>query len=237
MVPYTYEGNEWYEGRHLALIRMEYSMHVPVRKKGEPVRLVSGRSSQLLRWDMDAGQPWRKDEEFDFLIFMADGTTHECVGTQVVTYRRDVRLDRDTVVESLKNELKAELAGDLADEGIQVESTSRGVLLRMNMSEMVLFTPESSVISPSERNRLEELARLLEDFGDRDILITGHTAHFGTEEGRRELSLSRASAVAEILFPGLRRKGLGKLYIRGMGSKEPRGTDAENRRVEIMIMD
>ncbi|PIE05059.1 MAG: hypothetical protein CSA76_01025, partial [Spirochaetales bacterium] len=121
--------------------------------------------------------------------------------------------------------------------GIQVEMTDDGVLLRIDESDNILFTPESAEISSRELVRLKRLARVLRNFDDRDILISGHTAHFGSEEGRRKLSLERAMAVAEVLFPGGKRGGAGKLYVRGMGSREPRGTDEENRRVEIIILD
>jgi outer membrane protein OmpA-like peptidoglycan-associated protein len=161
---------------------------------------------------------------------MADGSVREFKGKQRVDYRYTQALDRGETVDLLRNDLKS-------FPGIQVAPDAQGVRLTLSDAEgAVYFDPESSEIRPDQQRRLESLSGLLEQFRGRDILITGHTADFGTERGRYLLSMDRAAAVAGVLFPE-GKNGSGRLFLRGMGSGEPVGTDAENRRVEVLILD
>lgn len=228
-VLYRYLENRNIGGRPYAILEMEYSLYLPVRRAGEPVRLISGRSRQELLWDIGSGRPERKEELFEFLMMMSDGRTQEFIGSGVTTYRLTESLDRAETVDELKSEI-----GDLP--GISVESIDEGVLLSVTDRESILFEPDSSLIRSAERFRLEKLSQILNAYGDRDILITGHTADYGTAEGRSRLSLERATAVADRLFPQ-GRPGSGRLFLRGAGNSEPIGTDRENRRVEILILD
>lgn len=224
---YIYESEEWVEDTHLARIGISYDLYLPIRRSGEPVRMLSGTSSQTLYWDIEAGQPYLKDENFEFMILMTDGRTQEITGAQTVVYRRLGQLDADEVIRDLR---------EIVEDDVDIRAVEDGVLLTLDESEQVLFSPESARVSSSQQVQLQRLARILEDYSDRDILVTGHTADFGTPEGRNGLSLERARAVAGILFPD-GRIGPGKLYIRGRGAEEPAGGDAENRRVEILILD
>ena len=232
---YEYSEDVWDGDRRLARIHIRYNLYVPVSGPGEPVRLVSGRSDQVLLWDVAAGRPVSKSEDFEFVMLMSNGTVQEFRGRQEVAYRAVMELDREQVTDSIRRTLK-----DLP--GISVSPADDGIRLTIEDSGRVLFNPESAGILPDQRYRLEALKPLLEEFSNRDILITGHTAHFGTREGRYTLSRERAAAVAGILFPD-GRIGPGHLYLRGAGSDEPTAPEdseaarARNRRVEILILD
>ncbi|MBN2658912.1 MAG: OmpA family protein [Spirochaetales bacterium] len=228
-VLYTYRETRLIEGREAALIDLEYSLYLPVRQAGEPVRLISGQSQQHLVWDIGHGRPLSKRENFEFLMMMSNGTSQEFVGSGYTEYRETESLDRERTAEALRDEL-----GE--GSGVQVVPTGEGILLSLAELDSILFDPESSELREEESSRLNRLAEILEKYTDRDILITGHTADYGTAEGRSRLSFERASAVADRLFPRGRR-GAGKLFLRGAGSSEPAGTDRENRRVEILILD
>ena len=217
------------DGADLARIRIEYDLHLPVRGTGEPIRMISGRSVHELIWDIHGGGPVSKTEDFEFFLLLADGHSREFIGRQEVVYRRVSELERDFVADDLRRGL-AEFPG------LEVEATDEGVRLVLDDVRNIYFSPESAAISPESLTRLEALGERLGAYADRDILISGHTASYGTPEGRRELSRLRAAAVAEALFPGGRR-GPGKLYVRGVGADEPTGTDAGDRRVEILILD
>ncbi|MDF1567894.1 MAG: OmpA family protein [Spirochaetaceae bacterium] len=235
LVSYEYAGDVVDDGRTLARILIDYDLYLPIRGRSEPVRLVSGQSSQELYWDIDAGRPKSKIEDFEFLMMMSDGTVQEFRGSQEVDYRVTGALDRGRAAENLRFRL-SEMPG------VSVSADEDGVRVVLEAGEAILFGPESSDVTPDQIRRLAGLREAMADYGDRDILITGHTADFGTEEGRRRLSLDRAAAVAEILFPEVR-KGNGRLYLRGAGSEEPRSNEqtpagkALNRRVEILILD
>ncbi|MDC7235312.1 MAG: OmpA family protein [Spirochaetales bacterium] len=228
-VLYNYLEDQFIDGKRLALISMDYNIYLPVRTPGEPIRLITGQSSQNLLWDIDGGKPVEKTEDFEFLMLMADGRTQEFTGTTRTAYRVNDTLEKTGAAEILESEL-----GDLP--GVSVSKTLDGVMVSVIETDRILFEPESSVVSRDQRYRLEELSETLESYKDRDILVIGHTADYGSFEGRRKLSRDRAAAVADILFPE-GRPGPGRLFLRGAGSTDPRGTDVEDRRVEILILD
>jgi len=235
LVSYEYAGDIVDDGRTLARILIDYDLYLPIRGRNEPVRLVSGQSSQELYWDIEEGLPDSKTEDFEFLMMMSDGTVQEFHGSQEVNYRVTGTLDRGRAAETLRSRL-SEMPG------VSVSADEDGVRVVLEAGEDILFDPETSEVTPDQIRRLADLREALSDYEDRDILVTGHTAHFGTADGRRRLSMDRAAAVAEILFPEVR-KGNGRLYLRGAGSEEPRSQEqtpagqALNRRVEILILD
>jgi outer membrane protein OmpA-like peptidoglycan-associated protein len=234
-VAYEYAGNLQEGSLHLARILISYNLYLPVKGNGEPVRLVSGRSSQELIWNIEAGRPHSKKEEFEFLMMMSDGNVQEFRGRQEVSYRTVMKLDRVGETDLIRRDLE-EIPG------VDVSLSEQGVHLTILDGGQILFGPESALVSSDQLYRLEALTALLERYSDRDILITGHTAHFGTAEGRSVLSGDRAAAVAAVLFPE-GRSGGGRLYLRGAGSDEPVAEEegeaawALNRRVEILILD
>lgn len=228
-VQYEYKENIISEGREVALINLGYNLYLPIRRSGEPVRLITGQSKQQILWNIVEGKPEEKWEDFEFLMFMSDGMTQEFIGQGITTYRKSRELDRPFVAEQLSSQLE-----DVP--GLTVEPNEEGVLLSFREEERIFFEPDSALIRREERYRLERLAESLKAYADRDILITGHTAHYGTIIGREQLSRDRAAAVADLLFPE-GRPGPGRLFLRGAGSHEPTGNDKDNRRVEILILD
>ena len=228
-VAYTYLGSTRTQGRRIARIAVEYSMSIPVRQAREPVRLVSGSSSQILHWDVEAGRPHFKSEAFEFFLLTSEGPAREFRGEQEVHYRSTRTLDRPRDTARLRSRL-----GDTP--GIAVSPAPEGIRLVVQETGPLLFAPESARIEPENHPRLDALRRALAAHPDRDIVITGHTAPHGTESGRRRLSSRRAAAVAEYLFPQ-GRPGPGRLFIEGAGSAEPAGSDTADRRVEILILD
>lgn len=228
-VLYHYLENSEINGRMMANLKIEYNVYLPVRSNKEPIRLISGRSSQELLWDIELGRPELKSENFEFMMVMADGRTQEFVGSGKTSYRYTMSIDRPRTVESLQSELETL-------PGLTIEEAEEGVLLSVTERENILFEPESARITEEQRYLLEELSRSLQAYAERDILITGHTADYGTAEGRKALSFERAAAVADILFPE-GRTGPGRFFLRGAGNTEPLGTDRDDRRVEILILD
>ncbi len=228
-VLYKYLENKIIENHTFARISIDYNVYLPVRQRGEPIRLISGISHQEILWDIEYGRPELKIEDFEFLMMMTDGRTQEFIGTGRTTYRLSESINRTLALETLHSELESV-------PGVTIKSTEEGILLSIVETENILFEPESSIVSDNQKYRLEELARSLKAYTDRDILVTGHTADYGTPEGRKNLSMKRAAAVSDILFPE-GRTGQGRLFLRGAGNTELIGSDQLNRRVEILILD
>lgn len=102
----------------------------------------------------------------------------------------------------------------------------------------VYFEPDETELTEPAREELREIAGVLQRFPEAQVRIVGHTALFGTEEGRIEISRGRARNV----FQFLRREGWepeAEPTVAWEASTDPVTLDREeqqlNRRVEIEI--
>ena len=95
---------------------------------------------------------------------------------------------------------------------------------------------------PEEKEKLDKIGQILLRHRDRDILVGGHTALAGTEASRAQLSVERASVVADYLIERNVRSP-DRVVVRGYGAEQPiadNRTEAgmrRNRRVEITILE
>ena len=139
---------------------------------------------------------------------------------------------------------KEEIVQDIAEEiaGIpdaSVRVSDEGIVISL---ENIQFAPDSAVLMPGERAKLDKVAEILMRYPDRDILVGGHTALAGTAAGRLQLSRERAASVAEYLI-GKNVRSPGRVVIRGYGAEQPVADNrtpegmAKNRRVEITILE
>lgn len=126
-----------------------------------------------------------------------------------------------------------------AGDGIEVGRSEAGLTLRV---EDLHFAADSAVLLPSEKGRLDIVARaLLAAPEDRSFLVEGHAAAAGKPQGELELSSLRAKAVVDALVS--RGIAASRFIWRGLGSLRPLASNdseagrARNRRVEITILD
>lgn len=119
---------------------------------------------------------------------------------------------------------------------ITYETTNAGIKLTIPNLQ---FKPDSSELLPSENSRLKQIVQILSQTGNAILLVEGHTASTGNEQGELKLSKERATVIAKKL------SALGidssRFIIRGHGSHKPIADNsskegmAKNRRVEITI--
>jgi outer membrane protein OmpA-like peptidoglycan-associated protein len=236
-VNYRYAGVQDFEGREYDLIRIEYVLFHrpgPTRPEGEHIRLMTARFAQDLLWDFRAGRAHYYEETYSLFIQTTDGSRLEYRGAADGRVEGAPELDRDVVQRSIEDSIARDSIGDTT-----VRSDDEGVTISF---EDIRFAPDSAVLEPSETPKLEWLARVLADYPDRDVLVSGHTALAGTPEGRQRLSEERARAVVDWLIAnGVRDRS--ELMYRGFGARRPvagNATEAErrrNRRVEITILE
>jgi outer membrane protein OmpA-like peptidoglycan-associated protein len=130
----------------------------------------------------------------------------------------------------------AEIQNDV--KGAKVERVGEGI--RITFDSGILFDHNSYELKSEAKNNIQELARVLQKYGDTDILIEGHTDDTGTHEYNQKLSEQRANAVSNYA------KSLGvagtRMAINGYGEAQPEQENKTesgrraNRRVEIAIM-
>jgi len=119
----------------------------------------------------------------------------------------------------------------------KVKEESRGMVITLSGS--VLFATGKYELLPIARDKLDEVAKALNDQGYKSILVEGHTDAKGSATANDSLSLKRADSVRTYLVS--RGVPSDKITAQGLGSSRPvadNGTAdgrANNRRVEIVV--
>lgn len=121
--------------------------------------------------------------------------------------------------------------------GIQVDR--RGDDIVLNMPSSVTFGFDSSELTMSARNALNDVASILTQYDDTRVNIGGHTDSTGNADYNQRLSERRAEAVGNYLAQsGVARN---RLSMTGYGENQPVASNAteegraQNRRVEITL--
>ena len=121
---------------------------------------------------------------------------------------------------------------------IAVDATPAGIRLSIQNLQFKANSPE---LVESETSRLNQIAEVLNTVPEAQLLVEGHTARVGNEEGEMELSLERARTIAEELTK--RGVSANRFICKGHAGKKPIADNsttegrALNRRVEITILD
>jgi outer membrane protein OmpA-like peptidoglycan-associated protein len=132
-------------------------------------------------------------------------------------------------------ELKEQTAGS----GIDVSQTSDGSAILVNLPDGVTFGVDSTVITPTFQQTLNQIADSLKTYPDSLVDVYGHTDSTGSDTYNQGLSERRAQSVANYL--GMRGVSSARIRSQGFGKQYPvasNDTDqgrALNRRVEIKI--
>lgn len=120
----------------------------------------------------------------------------------------------------------------------EVERVGEGILVTFDSGMMFGF--DSYALSAETRQNLIEMANIMQEYEQTDIVIEGHTDNVGSENYNLRLSQKRAEAVANYL----NQKGVNSFRVKteGYGENQPinsNETDAQrqkNRRVEVVIV-
>lgn len=229
---YKYLGDRTWKGREFPAFSVSYRINdSPPAVQGRLwPRRITGASDQILYWDRELGQSRAYEESFRMIFELSDGTTAEYRGTARAEILPSPRMDKERMAGEIGRDLEGLAAVRVDPEGVTISL------------EAIQFAPDSPELLPAEQAKLDSIGEVLARYPGRDILVAGHTALAGSAEGRRELSLQRASAVAEYLIRrGVR--GEEQVVVRGYGAERPLADNGSeegrerNRRVEITILE
>ncbi|GHV85691.1 hypothetical protein AGMMS50230_12990 [Spirochaetia bacterium] len=154
------------------------------------------------------------------------------------TARKEEEARRQAERKALAEEINTQLTNRSVT-GTTATAADQGVTISLSN---IQFLSNSAELAADEKRKLEEIADILRTIPGRRILVTGHTALAGTEEGRLQTSFLRARAVADYLIV-LKARQPGEITVHGYGAEHPRGDNstaegmAANRRVEITILE
>ena len=231
---YTYLGERSWKGTAYPAFSVSYRIFMEggeLPGKTFPRRIL-GASDQIVYWDTDHGQAAAYEEYFRTVIDLSDGQTWEYRGRAEAEVVEAPPMNKEEIAQDI-----AEDISDIPDTSVRV--SDEGIVISL---ENVQFAPDSALLMPQERPKLDKLAEILMKYPDRDILVGGHTALAGTAAGRLQLSLERAQAVADYLMDKNVRSP-DRVVIRGYGAEQPVADNRteegmrKNRRVEITILE
>lgn len=121
-------------------------------------------------------------------------------------------------------------------EELNARETDRGLVVTLGD---LLFATGKSDLTGSAGPNLDKLAAFLGEYGDRTVLIEGHTDSVGSEESNQFLSQRRAESVKSYLVG--RGVQADRLTTAGLGQGSPVASNdtatgrQQNRRVEVII--
>lgn len=237
-VKYKYLGKGEKDGNEYDIISIFYSISERSSDYYSqyllyPVK-ITGYSDQTLYWDNTIGRPYAYEEEFSIQFNLSNGQINEFTGTAGAKVTESELMDKSAIADRIEERLEQERL-----ENAIVDIDEDGVTITLGS---INFGADSSELNFSEKKKLDVIVDILNNYPERDILITGHTALAGTAGGRMELSKQRASMVAEyFISEGAKRRD--QLLIVGKGATEPVADNStvegmkQNRRVEITIVE
>ena len=127
-------------------------------------------------------------------------------------------------------------AGQPAPEPQKAEKAA----LNVTVPSEVLFDVGSSALSEHGRQKMMEVAEILKEYPDSDVVIQGYTSSEGDDQMNYDLSVRRAQVVKnQLVANGVNPS---RLYAQGMGESHPVASNeteagrVQNRRVEIIII-
>ncbi len=147
----------------------------------------------------------------------------------VAAMQAEQRADRmETKVQSLQSEV----------EELSAENTERGMVLTLGD---ILFETDKARLKTNANDSLLKVAKFLNEYPDRELVIEGHTDSTGPTEHNEELSEARAESVKDALVSyGVEAE---RIETEGFGESRPVESNettfgrVQNRRVEIIILE
>lgn len=119
----------------------------------------------------------------------------------------------------------------------KVKEESRGVVITLSGS--VLFATGKSDLLPIAQDKLNQVAKALNDQGFKGIVVQGYTDSVGSAADNDRLSLRRAQSVRDYLVtrgvPSEKATAEGKGASNPVADNKTADGRAENRRVEIVV--
>ncbi len=132
-----------------------------------------------------------------------------------------------------------EMQQSLQGTGIEVQRTSENTL-NLTMPSSITFAFDSANLTPQAQSALDSVSKVLNQYPDSTINVTGHTDDVGSDSYNQSLSERRAASVSSYLSQhGV---NFSRLSQQGMGERMPKlpnvneANRSENRRVELAIV-
>ncbi|WP_407427839.1 OmpA family protein [Treponema sp.] len=234
LVLYTFSGEELYKGENVYRIKAIWQTNYGFSNfdrdpKGDDslVKATGGHKADIIV-RASTGEAVLISDNVDETFYYTDGSQVNFKGTITQFTEYPPAIDREKLITAINR---------IAKPDISFEETPAG--LKLSLKD-IKFMPDSDEILPSEKSRLDEIAKVLKIAKNSHFLIEGHTASTGKPAGEKSLSEKRARKIAlELSGRGL---PADNFICRGLGGSKPVADNeteegrAQNRRVEITIL-
>jgi outer membrane protein OmpA-like peptidoglycan-associated protein len=164
----------------------------------------------------------------------AERKAREASSNEVTKTKAELATEKAARAEA---ERKAALALASLAEIAKVKEESRGVVITLSGS--VLFATGKSDLLPIAQDKLNQVAKALNDQGFKAIVVQGYTDSVGSAADNDRLSLRRAQSVRDYLVtrgvPSEKATAEGKGASNPVADNKTADGRAENRRVEIVV--
>lgn len=198
-----------------------------------PLKLYGQYSGQMV-WDIQKNQPKRSINSYNILMIFGRSGTLSTIEFKMSINQTNMAYKN--IPQAEKEQQQKELEASLAQEGVSIDSDSRGFIVRFSD---ILFEFDKYNLNNDALNILDKLVKIIKTkYPNNEIIIEGHTDNIGTDEYNLQLSEKRAYSVAMYLKNKL---GHDKISYRGLGKAKPIDDNAtsvgrqKNRRVEVII--
>lgn len=148
-----------------------------------------------------------------------------------------ILFSKDSIVNALKTKVSDALLG-FQNKGLSIEQKNGKVYV--SLEEQLLFKFGSTDVDPNGVKALKNLAKVLEQNQDINIMIEGHTDDVGDDGYNWDLSVKRATSIVKILLDNSkidpkRLTASGRGMFMPIDQSETDDARKKNRRTEIIL--
>jgi chemotaxis protein MotB len=232
-------------GSNLRFLQTQYDLMVSqnevYEQKLDQMRMKGAKESANYQADIDAKnlELQRKEDALKTL-------ESELIAKEKLLIEREERVTeleemikrKDDAMKQLKTRVSAALKG-FENKGLTV--VEKNGKIYVSLEAKLLFASGSTVVEPDGKKALVDLAKVLENEKDLEIIVEGHTdtdklASIAHPKNNWELSVLRSTSVVEIMIGNSKMNPM-QLMAAGRGEYHPVDVKdkAKNRRIEVII--
>ena len=251
LAEYQYSGKKKYNGNDTHYVKAVFALRYHGEDHlGDADMLRSEGSRTADIYLDDRNRPLFIREKIDETFFYKDAETIRQRGFLLHFYDYGQHtvynggsIPATALLERSKNPVKTENSNkerikDKGDGIFNVQETPRGILLNL---KNLHFVADKAELLHGEDKKLDEIAAVLKTLTFKNLFVEGHTADVGDKSTQHGLSIRRAKTVVDELT----KRGIpaGVCIYSGAGGSKPIASNeteagrAQNRRVEITVMD
>ncbi len=232
-------------GSNLRFLQSQYDLMVAqneaYEQKLDQMRMKGAKESANYQADIDA-----KNQELQRKEDALKSLESELIAKEKLLIEREERVTeleemikrKDDAMKQLKSRVSNALKG-FENKGLTV--IEKNGKIYVSLEAKLLFASGSTTVEPDGKKALVDLAKVLENEKDLEIIVEGHTdtdklASAAHPKNNWELSVLRSTAVVEIMIGNSKMNPM-QLMAAGRGEYHPVDPKdkAKNRRIEVII--